>query len=335
MSRTLFIIALLALGAAGSWLWARSVAPNWTGPDYGPAFGQHWYDGNAELAGYTLTYPRYGQLRRGTAVAIFVSESQQESTRIKPERPVTDSFGVVKLNLMLDFPTGLYDYHLMTSAFVATQPRHGRPAGAPTKLSFSAQEWCGHAYHQTLFDKDQARYTSHSYFEGEADQDLKLQYPAGGFAEDALLLWARGLAGPRLEAGGSIDVPLLRESAYARLRHVPLAWDAAHLARSKTTETVDVPVGAFVVDVYTATVRSAPTQRTYPVGGRAVPEQTRTWTFYVEAAPPHRVVKWQRSDGIKAELLGAKRLPYWSLNANGREALLKEIGLQPRPARTP
>lgn len=327
MSRKLAIVALLLFGAVGSWLYARSVAPSWRGPDYGPAFGEHWYDGNAELAGYRLTYPRYGQLRQGAAVAIFVSESQQESTRVKPERPVTDSFGVVKLNLMLDFPTGLYDYHLMTSAFIATQQRDGRPAGAPSKVSFSAQEWCGHAYHQVLFDRDAVRHASHSYFEGEADQDMKLQYPAGGFAEDALLLWARGLAGPQLKAGESIDVPLLRESAYARLNHVPLAWDAAHLARAENAETIAVTAGRFEVDVYTAKVRSAATERTYPIGGRAVPESTRTWTFYVETAPPHRVVKWQRSDGIKAELVGSKRLPYWSLNANGQESMLKQIGL--------
>lgn len=305
----------------------------WRSPDYGRAFGKHWYDGNAELAGYDLSYPRYGQVRRGTAVAIFVTERQQLSTRIKPERAVGDSFGVVKLNLMQDFPTGIYDYQMMTSAFAATEPVLGRPAGSVTKVSFGAQEWCGHVYHQVLFDRDGARHSGHSYFEGEADIDESLPHPPIGFSEDALLLWARGLAGPQLEPGESVTTPLLRESAYARLVHVPLEWDTAVLSRAASAERVKVPAGEFVVDVYTAKVSSKATRRLY--GGRPVPASTRTWTFYVEAAPPHRIIKWTRDDGVKAELLGAKRMPYWSLNANGKEALLKEIGLTPRPTRMP
>jgi hypothetical protein len=35
-------------------------------------FWQRWGDGRAELAGYDLTTPRYGALRKGVAVTIFV-----------------------------------------------------------------------------------------------------------------------------------------------------------------------------------------------------------------------------------------------------------------------
>lgn len=318
---------LLTLAGAGN------DSKNWVGPNYGKGFGDQWYDGNAELAGYDLTYPRYGQLRKGSAVAIFVTEPQQLSTRIKPERKVSDSFGVVKLNLMQDFRTGIYDYQMMTSAFAATEPVIGRPAGSITKVSFGAQEWCGHVYHQVLLNRSDARHTGHSYFEGEADVDEKIAHPSGAFAEDALLLWARGLAGPKLEKGGTITVPMLRESAYARLKHVPVEWDSAELTRGKATKRVAVPAGEFEVEVFTCKVSSKATTRLY--GGGAVPASTRTWTIHVEAVPPHRIIAWQRDDGLKAELLGSKRLPYWSLNGNGRESMLSEIGLKPRPPRTP
>ena len=37
-------------------------------------FWKHWGDGKAELDRYALTQPRYGELRQGTAVLIFVTE---------------------------------------------------------------------------------------------------------------------------------------------------------------------------------------------------------------------------------------------------------------------
>ncbi len=335
ISRFWYLVPVTVLIAVGSFVWARSVAPTWTGPAFGPDFSSHWHDGNAEIAGYELTYPRYGQLRSGTAVAIFVSEPHQPSTGIKPERPAADSVPAFKLNLVEDFPTGIYDYNMMTSAFVSTQPVAGRPAGSILKTSFSAAEWCGHAYQQVRFGSDAAHLVSHSYFEGEADTDRSEAYPAHGIAEDALLLWARGLAGPPLEPGASINLPILRASALARLTHLPVAWDTAALKRAASPQTVTVPAGTFQVDVYTAKVTMDATRHTYPIPGRSSPRSTRTWTFYVESAHPHRVIKWERSDGINAELMGDKRLPYWSLNANAHEKLLTEIGLSPRPSRTP
>ena len=50
-------------------------------PDFGSQFWKLWGDGNAELAGYDLTYSRYGQLRSGTAVSIFVTEDFSDSLR--------------------------------------------------------------------------------------------------------------------------------------------------------------------------------------------------------------------------------------------------------------
>ena len=224
-------------------------AQGWTGPDFGPAYSDQWHDGNAELAGYQLTYPRYGQLRQGSAVAIFVSEPHQPSTGIKPERPGTDALPAFKLNLVEDFPTGVYDYNMMTSAFVSTVPHDKRPAGSLLKTSFSSAEWCGHVYQQVRFSDARAHHVSHSYFEGEADVDAKLSHPQNAFAEDALLLWARGLAGPQLEPGQSTEIPLLRASAYARLRHLPVEWDTATLTRQSGTKTIRVPAGSFEVGV--------------------------------------------------------------------------------------
>jgi hypothetical protein len=320
----MILIVLVAAAAGGLWLVQRPtraadapIAP----PNFDQAFADRWYDGRAELAGYTLTYPRYGQLRKGSAVTIFVTEHTSAADRVKPEPPGDDAFRVMKLNLVEDFPTGLYDYNLMTSVFVTIEPALDRPAGAAAKVSLTAQEWCGHVYHHLLFDADKVRQTWHSYFDGEADGRSALTRPAGSLAEDALFHWARGFAAPALAPGESIKLRLLRSLAVARLNHVPVEWDHATLTRQAETRTITVPAGTFEVQTFTAKVESA-----------AAP---RTWTFHVENAPPRRIVQWSRSDGYAAKLLGSKRLAYWKLNGTGDEKLLEQIGLTPRAPRSP
>jgi len=289
-------------------------------PGYGQAFWDHWGDGQAELAGYDLTTVRYGEPRQGTAVAIFVTEPFSEAARVKADEAGPGTFQVLKLNLAQDFQTGIYDYHLMTSAFVAVEPAAGLPAGTPVKVSFSAQEWCGHVYQQALFGREAAEVNLHSYFEGEADAESRL---AGGpgLTEDALLVWARGLAWPEVAPGETATAPILTSLERSRLRHRPAAWEEAELARAAETREVTVPAGTFEVEEARATIRGATGER--------------TWTFQVEKAPPHRIVAWETSEGERAELLGADRLAYWKLNAPGGERYLERLGLRPGSQASP
>jgi hypothetical protein len=284
-------------------------------------FWQSWGDGQAELAGYDLTFTRYGQKRQGTAITIFVTETFSNSVRVKADsgrHPETDQFPVMKLNFIQDFATGVYDYNMMCSTFVTLNSVNGRGAGLASKVSFSSQEWCGHVYHQMLFDKDKVRYQSHSYFDGEADDSGKHTYPADGIAEDALFHWARGFAAPALKAGAKSKVKVLRSLEIARLLHVPVQWEDAVLARSAKTSKIKVPAGEF--EVYTMTAKIA---------------AKRLWTFSVEAAWPHRIIQWESSLGHKGSLLGSKRMKYWQLNRNGGESMLEKIGLKARPKRHP
>lgn len=301
-------------------LFALPVARAGNSP-YNDAFWKTWGDGKAEVAGYDLVFPRYGHPRRGVAVAVFVTEPFSESLQVKADpgrHPASDEFQVMKLNLMRDFSTGLYDYNLMTSAFVGLAPAGGRPAGAPAKIAFSAQEWCGQVFHQLNFRDGVVDESWRSYFDGEGDGEHRHQIPPGGLSEDVLPLWARGLAAPFLQPGERKTLPVLRSLATARLFHKPVEWGAGTLARGSAPRHVTVPAGTFTVDVLTADL---------PEG--------RKWTFCVESAGARRLVKWTVSDGEKGELRGADRLAYWQMNGPGFEAQLKKIGLTPRPRRTP
>ena len=64
-------------------------------------------------------------------------------------------------------------------------------------------------------------------------------------------------------------------------------------------------------------------------------EGGRTWTFYVEEAGPHRVLKWETSDGQEAQLIASDRLAYWKMNGQGLESALEKLGLKRRGERMP
>jgi hypothetical protein len=315
---TALAITLLATRGARS-----DAAPAVSGaaPAFGDTFWKHWGDGRAELAGYDLTFPRYGELRRGVAVTIFVTETFSNSLRVKSDpgkHPQSDEFPVMKLNLVEDFSTGIYDYNIMTSAFVALSAVNGRPAGSATKVSFSSQEWCGNVYGHLLFDRMSARLTSHSYFDGEADQARVLPVPTDALSGDALLLWARGFAAPLLAPGERREVPLVRSLEASRLGHRPVEILRATLWRDAAPSRATVPAGSFDVE-----------RRTVSIAGGS------TWKIAVETAEPHRIIEWETTDGERASLLASDRLQYWKLNGEGGQSALSKLGLTPRAARMP
>jgi hypothetical protein len=272
-------------------------------------FWSHWGDGKAELDGYALEQPRYGAVRKGTALLVFVTEDFSDSLRVKADpgqHPPADVYPVMKLNSVRDFRTGIYDYHVMTSTFLRVA------AGWPVaKVSFSSQEWCGHVWHQILPRAGKLGGLFHSYFDGEADGVDDLPLPEGGVVEDALPILLRPWKGVYLKPGESRAVPFLPALLWARLNHTPLAWTRATISRAPATRLVSVPAGRFEVTSYTVQVADG-----------------RRLGFEVESAPPYRLVRQTGADGEELSLQGSARLAYWTLNAPGGEAHRKDLGLR-------
>jgi hypothetical protein len=310
-------VAILSLGCmdAGAQNQRAYIDP----PAYDGRFWKVWGDGQAELSSYDLIEPHYGKPRRGVAITIFVTETFSNSERVKADpgkHPKSDEFSVMKLNLVKDFQTGIYDYNDMTSAFLALDAVNSRKAGTLTKASFSSQEWCGNVYHQLLFDAQSIRSTRHSYFDGEGDQQISLPYPADGIAADALFFWARQMAEPRLALGESKTVPILTGLQQVRDTHHAAEWVQGKLTRMKMLQPVTTAAGSFPCEAW------------------IVERAGSKLTFYTEIAAPHRIVKWESSTGEKGELLSTDRMKYWQLNGPGGEENLKRLKLSPRPPRT-
>jgi hypothetical protein len=289
-------------------------------PPFDAAFWTQWSDGTAEVAAYDLTTPRYNATRSGTAVTIFVTEPFSESARVKADpgvHPPADEFPVMKLNLVKDYQTGIYDYNEMLSAFIGLKPSGGRPAGAAAKISFSAQEWCGHVYAQLLPAAGSLTVSSHSYWDNQADQLRSIPGDPAAFPEDTLLLWARGYATPHVAPGGRQAVRLLSSFFTARAAPEKLRYSPAVLLRAAQPETLAMPGGA----------RQA-LRSTVEVDGQPAA------TVFTEPAPPYRILQWRTAAGESATLLQSARLKYWELNSPGGEKALESLGLRLRPPRT-
>jgi hypothetical protein len=281
-------------------------------------FDTRWHDGRAELDGYRYTITRYGQKRQGQAVMIYVTEPWSRGKRVKVEdasKNPADVFDVLKLNLVRDFQTGIYDYNTMVSLFVASHDF------SPVEVTFTSAEWCGNVYAKVLFDNDTVNETLFSYFEDETGTK-SIERPRDGLAQDALFILLRGLRGAFLSPGGKRAVPLLSGILESRLRHQPLQWSTAEIERSGTPVSIRVPSGNWSNAVY------------YEVRV----QDGRTGRFWIEPDRDGRVLKWSWTESGKGEasesgeLTGTLRTAYWKENGPGNERLLRQLGLSPSPS---
>ena len=272
-------------------------------------FNRVWRDGRAEMSGYRMIVPRYGALRPAELVLIYVTEPMDRRTWIKDDNvPAEHRVDVLKLNISLKFETGIYPYSVLTSVF-APIDAYGGDRFRPTKITMSAQEWCGHVFSGVWPGRDRFAAQTISYFASEGERSEIVRTPEDALYEDALLIQLRELDGPFARGGdwrGAIVPSLWR----VRRGHVePRATDAT-IARS-SAELDGVPVTRFVL-------RDGDYQR----------------TFDVERAAPRRIVHWTSSDGEDATLLRTARLRYWEMNGPGGEAHRTELGLPPLPEET-
>ena len=273
-------------------------------------FYAHWADGKAEISSYRVAQPRYGESREGYGVLIFVTEDLNRKTYIKVESPTPppERVYVLKLNNVLKFTTGIYDYSVMTSVFSAVEGLDGSNPFELIKVNLSSQEWCGHIFDEIRVDDGKLRGALNSYFEREGLRTYSLDMPEGFQSEDHLLIQIRELKGRMMRAGESRPVRLLRSLWSFRTRHRPHALVDARLSKGKP-ETITVSN-----ESHEATPWRWETDR---------------WntTVWVETAYPRRILKWEDGSGTRAELMVTVREPYWRQKALSDEVYRKRLGI--------
>ena len=275
----------------------------------GADFYAHWGDGQAEISSYKIVQPRYGQERPAYGVMIFVTEEINRQTLIKVESDATppqDRLYVLKLNNVLKFTTGIYDYSVMTSVFSQVEG-----AGGPFqlhKVNLSAQEWCGHVFDEVQVRGDRLKGRLNSYFESEGQRQYELAAPPHFASEDHLLIQIRELKGPLLKEGGSLSVELLPSLWSTRQAHRPHQLYQTTLHKGQPT----------TVEAGGQTHAAVPWTWESPDGAR---------TVWVEQAYPRRILAWRDAAGGSGQLQITLRKPYWRLHGNGDQGLRDELGI--------
>jgi|AntRauTorckE5430_2_1112549.scaffolds.fasta_scaffold05439_3 hypothetical protein len=272
-----------------------------------PALSDYWYQGKAEISRYDLQQNRYQDVHPGEAVAIFVTEDFLTDKQVKNDNYSNpNSTPVLKTNLLRKFPTGIYDYSIMTSVFTPT-----KVAEYPQtlKVSTTAQDWCGHAYMQLNYEAGQYHMQLNSYFENEADQKKDVEY---AMLEDELFNRIR--INPEGLPTGKVDV--IPATTVIRLRHLPFK-----------AYTADATHGD-----YTGTDFEGENLKVYTLN---YPELQRELSIVYQAEEPYIIEGWKdtypSTFDQQARTTLARRTttilsPYWKLN--GREDLAERQRLE-------
>ncbi len=262
-------------------------------------FKKYWYAGEAEITSYQLEQARYGEMRKGTAVLIYVTEDFLPKEQVKADAQSTSNIPVLKLNATKKFNTGIYPYSIMQSTFFpVSDNKHA------IKISSSMQEWCGHVYAQ-LNNRKQFEIISHSYFQNEADQEYKL--------DKAILeneLWAKIRINPDGLPQG--DIQIIPSFEFTRLKHKEIKAYSAKASLSKNVTT----------NMYTI----------------EYPELSRSISIVFNSSFPYDIESWTETFksgfGSNAKELTTKatriksiKSPYWGKNSNKDEVLREELGL--------
>ncbi|MFT4737468.1 MAG: hypothetical protein ACI8QD_000903 [Cyclobacteriaceae bacterium] len=270
-----------------------------TGTD---AFSKYWYAGEAEITSYELQQARYGELRKGHCVMVFVTEPFSRAKQVKLDRASqsSENVTVMKLNFIKKFNTGIYPYSMMTSSFVPVSFDKYPDA---MKVTTSSQEWCGHTFTQLNLDDDAYRFREFSYFESEGDREVELEVD---WLEDEL--WQRIRLDPSGLPLGQISI--LPSTMYARLGHKsPVALSAM------ATLSVKQSIADDAKEIYEYKLN-------YP---------DRTLAIRFEKDFPYAIVGWEETyQGLTttASIIRRIKSPYWQKNANKDEYLRTELGIE-------
>jgi len=271
--------------------------------DSNPNFKAYWYDGKAEITSFKLTQARYGELREGTAVMVFVTEPFSKSKHVKMDDPSSapeDQLDVLKLNFTKNFNTGIYPYSILTSCFT---PANGDKS---VKINSSCQEWCGHTFFELdLVGKDY-NWTLNSYFEEEHGQKGKMP---DAIAEDEI--WNMIRINP--EALPTGDILMIPSLSFLRFKHIDAKGYNA-------TGSLGLKEGLKVYKIDYA-------------------ELKRSIEIYFESGFPFNIIGWSETypDGWSANaplltssgtLMKSIRTDYWNRNGNADSGLRKELDLE-------
>lgn len=252
-------------------------------------FKSYWFNGTAEITSYTLEQERYGEMRDGSAVLIYVTEDFRPDTQVKANKKNDLTIPILKRNSTKNFLTGIYPYSIMTSTFMPIfEETHA------LKISTSIQEWCGQTYAQ-LNNRNKFEITSHSYFDNEADQSITLEKT---WLEDEF--WTLLRIDPTALPIGEISI--IPSLEYAKLRHKNMKEEQANATLNEEDSLMNYTISYI--------------------------ETERTLSIWFQKEAPYDIEKWEEKIGdftTKATKRNQIQSAYWSKNKKNDEVLRETL----------
>lgn len=262
-------------------------------------FTDYWYSGKAELSSYELKQSRYGEIRTGEVVLVFVTEPFSLKKQVKLDDPTKagkDHVSVLKLNQVRKFKTGIYDYSIMTSTFT---PVDLQQYPNTLKSTTSIQEWCGHTFTQFNLSKNKYHVKQFSYF--EADGDSESEIPVA-ILEEELMTRLRINKG-QLPLG---EVDLIFSTLYSRFSYQKQEVSKATISKLESQDLLHYTIKYI--------------------------NYNRKITIAVQKKFPHKIESWTEDDGdgliTEAKLKKSLNEPYWNQKKNSDQIKRDELQLQ-------
>jgi hypothetical protein len=272
-------------------------------------FKQTWYAGKAEVSSFTLKQARYGEVRDGEAVLIFVTEDFSNNKLVKLDEPekINDKTRVLKMNMTKNFVTGVYPYSMMMSVFT---PVSNNGKLKTLKANCSSQEWCGHTFSQLKLNGEEYDWKLNSYFEKEGEEERTMD---AMWLEDEI--WNRLRINPENLPAGKVS--LIPGLMWQRFSHKLMQPEEAvcTLSRRSGSDTL-----AATYSIY-------------------YPADNRTLKIYFTDVFPYEIKGWEETypDGFgnNKKLLQTTAvqkkitwLDYWQLNKNSDSTYRESLQLK-------
>ncbi|CAM1344111.1 septum formation inhibitor Maf [Tenacibaculum amylolyticum] len=281
----------------------RSIVPNHINSTQkrtvSEAAKKYWFDGKAEISSYQLNQIRYGEIHKGTAALIFVTEPFSKESNTKADYDNDKNIPVLKLNTTKKFNTGIYPYSMMNSTFFPFESE-----SSSIKIASSMQEWCGMTFIE-MKNKGDFLFSFNSYFEGNSFKDKKI---TKAILEDDL--WSLIRLNPELLPAGKQRI--IPGMFYLNLMHKDF----------KSYETV-----------ITSTINEDNT-----IYNITYPELNRTLSIQYKTEFPHNILSWKetyisgygtnkKTLTTEATLINSIKVDYWNKNQNKDSYLRNTLGL--------
>lgn len=267
-------------------------------------FNQYWFQGLAEVSRFDLEQARYGEIRKGDAVLIFVTEEFFADRQVKSELgKQPGSTAVLKLNFVRKFLTGIYPYSMMSSIFT---PVDREQFPYCLKVTTSIQEWCGQTFTQLNLINEKYNVLLRSYYMDEADQESTLDRTR---LEDEI--WTLIRMDPHVLATGNME--LIPGSQFSRLKHINQKVQKADASLIEENE-----------------------QYVYRVVYQTIP---RKLVIKFEKAFPYKITEWEETSEMdkgadqsvlttRAVLTHVMLVDYWNKRSVADSKYRKKLGLK-------